>query len=56
LANWSNIIQFVKILKGAQNGYASVRPFLYFDHFHGLRIGREVQVEVQFWSKLVKNF
>ena len=64
-------------------GYASVRPFLYFDHFHifglfctstallrplyfdlftstcllrpfvksGLLIGREAQVEVQFWSK-----
>ena len=60
-------------------GYALVRPFLYFNHFHifdlsctsnalyfdlststsllrhfvksGLLIGREVQVEVQFWSK-----
>ena len=63
-------------------GYALVRPFLYFDHFHifdffctstallqplyfdlftstrvlrpfvksGLIIGRDVQVEVQFWS------
>ena len=45
-----------------KTGYASVRPFLYFDLFtstrllrpfvkSGLLIDREAQVEVQFWSK-----
>jgi len=55
-----------------RRGYALVRPFLYFHHFHifdlaycdlftstrvlrpfiksGHLIGREVQIEVQFWS------